>query len=63
MVVVFQSMDSKRSAARHFKTVCTWSGSGKKVEAFENVRYILGRTRLPEIMMNPLLEGKKRDSS
>ena len=59
MVVVFQSMDSKRSAARHFKTVCTWSGSGKKVEAFENVRYILGRTRLPEIMMNPLLEGKK----
>lgn len=42
-VLIFQTMDDQRSTARHFTAEKIWSEEGGETDAFENVRYILGK--------------------
>lgn len=56
MIVVFQNMDDPmRAVARHLKAVRIWSDQKTSTEVYENVRYILGKIRLPEAMQDQFL--------
>lgn len=45
-VVIFQNIDNDISTARHFVAERIWSAFGSSTEAYENVRYILGKKSL-----------------
>lgn len=45
-VLIFQVMDDQRSTARHFVAEKVWSETGSETDAYENVRYILGKNSL-----------------
>jgi len=45
-VLIFQVMDDRRSVTRHFLAEKVWSETESETEAYENIRYILGKNSL-----------------
>lgn len=59
--VIFQDIDDSISVARHFVAERVWSATGCSTNAYENVRYILGKKSIPDKLVSMSGNGCKKE--